>query len=518
MKKLVALRRASQILFLLLFVGILWSTTYPMSGAIPPEIIFKLDPLVMVFLSLCGRVVLPGAVLSLIMIAATLVFGRFFCGWVCPLGTFNDGLSSLRRSKRVPADASNRKIRSVKYGLLAGIAACAIAGFQAAWFFDPLVIFARFVSLNLIPTVTMGLDRLFVTAIQKFELYGGLYDFYRLLKGSILGIRADYFSNAWTILIFFLSVCLPVLLVSRIWCRMLCPLGALYAWASKKSWLERKTGECTGCGACRAECRMGAIRDDGKTVPGECILCMDCVYSCPASITTFGWKKPARVPRPGAAGNQRGMTRSDFLLLLAASASFLGFRSRLGLAQTPPAKAGGTAAVVRPPGALPEKDFLDRCIRCGNCMKVCVTNGLQPVFMESGWEGIWTPQLVPEIGYCEYQCTLCGGVCPTGAIPKLSRAVKQKQVLGIAVIARNLCLPWAEGKSCIVCEEHCPTPDKAIKNEKILLGTSLGRKQYLLRPVVVKELCIGCGICQKVCPLRPSRAIRVDPAGKLQPQ
>jgi polyferredoxin len=501
----IVVRRISQTVFLLLFVYVLWSTTYPLRGPIPPEIIFKIDPLLVFFVSLSERVILPGIFLSGVLVLSALVLGRFFCGWICPLGTFNDWLSSLRKRKAVPGEPQNRKIRKIKFGILAVIGICALGGFQAAWFFDPLVIMARFISLNLIPTVTLGLGNFFITGIRSFGLYGGFYDFYHELRNTVLGVSVYYFSNSVPIFVFFSCLSLPVLFVSRIWCRMLCPLGALYALAAKGAILERKVGNCTGCMVCRSDCRMGAIEEGGRYAKGECILCMDCLYTCPANVTSFGWRKTGGLKtKPGDMSGGHGVTRKDFLFLLfsAAALSFL-TRSSKTFAQP---FGRPLSPVLRPPGALKEEAFLDRCIRCGNCMKVCVTNGLQPVMLEAGWSGLWTPQLVPEIGYCEYQCHLCGNVCPTGAIPKLTSEEKKLRKIGIAVIARNICLPWGEDKNCIVCEEHCPTPEKAIKLEE---DSSSGRK--MLKPVVRKDLCIGCGICQKVCPVRPARAVRVVP-------
>ncbi|MCX5666715.1 MAG: 4Fe-4S dicluster domain-containing protein, partial [Candidatus Omnitrophica bacterium] len=136
-------------------------------------------------------------------------------------------------------------------------------------------------------------------------------------------------------------------------------------------------------------------------------------------------------------------------------------------------------------------------------MKVCITNGLQPVMLQAGPGGIWTPGLVPETGYCEYRCTLCGRACPTGAIPAISQEQKLKVKLGLAAIDRSICLPWAEGKECIVCQEHCPVSEKAIKLDTYAGGSA--------RPYVDEYLCVGCGICQNKCPVRPARAIRVSP-------
>ncbi len=68
--------------------------------------------------------------------------------------------------------------------------------------------------------------------------------------------------------------------------------------------------------------------------------------------------------------------------------------------------------LIRPPGALPEKDFLQRCVRCVECIQICIGNALQPSFLQSGIEGIFSPRLVARTGYCEFNCTLCETKCP----------------------------------------------------------------------------------------------------------
>ena len=137
-------------------------------------------------------------------------------------------------------------------------------------------------------------------------------------------------------------------------------------------------------------------------------------------------------------------------------------------------------------------------------MKVCPTNALQPVILQAGANGVWTPHVIPEIGYCEYSCTLCGSVCPTGAIKKLTAEEKKKTVIGVAEVNKGLCIAWAKNLECLVCEEHCPVSQKAVKViETIVEGIPVKR------PYVDVDLCVGCGICQNKCPVRPERAIRV---------
>ena len=296
---------------------------------------------------------------------------------------------------------------------------------------------------------------------------------------------------------FFLLIVGSALFLKRAWCRGMCPLGALYALVARFALLKRTIVQCIGCKRCKSNCRTGAIMDDVTYAKGDCILCMDCLYDCPQHITRFQWVVPQQK------GDQ-GMTRRSFLVfMLITSLPLLGFSKRQQRKRR-----GYQDDIIRPPAALGEDEFLDSCIRCGNCMKVCITNGLQPVLFQAGFAGIWTPHLVPEIGYCEYQCTLCGNVCPTGALPSLTVAEKQRIRLGAATVNHSLCLPWSRGQSCIVCEEHCPVPGKAIKLEKEIIGTNV-----LLKPYVDPSLCVGCGICQHKCPVRPERAIKVYPRG-----
>jgi len=496
-RKLTTLRRLTQLTFLFLFVYVLWSTTYPLKGLISPEVLFKIDPLLMFLTALSERLVLPGLVFAVAMVLLSLVLGRFFCGWICPLGTLIDAAAMPKKKQVVFSDRNNQRLNRGKFVLFAACFFLAVLGIQAAWLFDPIVIIARVVSLNVIPALTLVVDKFFITIIQRFELYGGTYDLYRSLKGTLLGVNAHFFANSIVTFVFFALILTVSLWITRAWCRFLCPLGALYALASRFALLERKVEACTSCDVCRSRCRTGAILDDGRYRKGECVLCMDCVYDCPQKTTAFVFSFGQKSDSPGM--DRKGITRRDFLFVVSSAFLSLGAAPLFG-------KKGQSRMVIRPPEALKEEMFVNTCVRCGNCMKVCITNGLQPSAWESGPQGLWTPKLVPEVGYCEYNCTLCGNVCPTGAIPKLSRDEKKKAKLGIAVVDKSRCVAWAKGMQCLVCEEHCPVADKAIKMDEIVAAG-----QRVGRPVVQKDLCVGCGICQNKCPVRPVRAIKVRP-------
>jgi ferredoxin len=188
--------------------------------------------------------------------------------------------------------------------------------------------------------------------------------------------------------------------------------------------------------------------------------------------------------------------------------------------------------VIRPPGSVEEREFLERCIRCAECMKVCPNNALHPAFFEAGVEGIWTPILIPRIGYCEHSCVLCGDVCPTGAIQKISEEQKmgvgQKPIsIGTAFYDQGRCLPWSMSVPCIVCEEFCPTSPKAIWVEEVdvpkrePVAAEHGKEPpmttvHVQRPHVDPSLCIGCGACEKVCPVQDKPAVYVTSVGETR--
>src|SRR5690606_21944552 len=189
----------------------------------------------------------------------------------------------------------------------------------------------------------------------------------------------------------------------------------------------------------------------------ECHMCLNCETACPEDVIKFRFL-PAWRSRAGKPDTKKRTT-------LAAAAA--------GAVMIPVGRAADVLdanyhdRVMRPPGSVEEREFLERCIRCAECMKVCPNNALHPAFFEAGIEGLWTPILIPRIGYCEFSCVLCGQVCPTGAIQKIDEKAKmglgQKPIsIGTAMYDKGRCLPWSMATPCIVCEEFCPTSPKAI--------------------------------------------------------
>jgi len=223
---------------------------------------------------------------------------------------------------------------------------------------------------------------------------------------------------------------------------------------------------------------------------------MDCLKSCPTSQIKFA---------PGLSMQKKlPYDPSRRQLLLTGGITLFG----LAALETRSTENSRSNFLLRPPGA--ENDaLLQKCLRCGLCMRSCPTGALQPSTVESGLEGLFTPVLVPRLGYCLYTCNNCGQVCPVQAIPPLPLVEKRTTVIGNAFIDHNRCIPWADGTTCIVCEEMCPLPKKAITLETRKMTRPDGSSFDLKLPVVDRNKCIGCGICEFKCPRAGEAAIRV---------
>ncbi len=410
------------------------------------------------------------------------------------MGSMIDAAGVLR-SRLIKREFFPPRMRYLKYALFAAFILGAAAGSRYVFTADPVTVAARFFSLNLFPLAASLADGLTGRLLSLSGYSGAFIALRNAVFGALGGAARQVFAGSFIILIPWAVIIILTLSAKRFWCRSLCPLGGMLASAGAFSPFSRRVEKCSGCGVCASGCRMGAILKDGSTRKTECVLCMDCVYNCRVTEVRFGFG--AAIP----AYSGVGIDRRDFLRYAALS----GFAAA-AMAVTGRKGVQDARAVIRPPGAPGEEKFTGLCIRCGNCMRACPTNGLQPVFLESGAAGIWTPHLVPEIGPCAYRCARCGGVCPTGAVPRLSLEKKQRTVIGLAVVDRKKCIPWQGIGPCLICLENCPVPGRAIR------GVDTGEEGSGFRgPEIIRESCIGCGACSSACPARPMRAVKVRP-------
>jgi polyferredoxin len=485
------MRRAWQVLFLGLFLFLFLVTTSRSIRGWPVEWFLWLDPLAAVTTALATWT-LPGPMLwAVALVLLTLLLGRFFCGWVCPLGVLQHAVGWLGRPRRVverfPRNAPAPSQR-VKYVILVVMLGMAGAGSVQVGLLDPIATLWRALATSVVPAAS--------------NTAWGLYQ----------GER--HFQWGTVIALLFVVTLAMSLYRPRWFCRVVCPLGALLGWFSRFSLfrLARTADACTGCGTCAADCQ-GAANPDGQVLGSECMLCLNCTTGCKQGALAYTF-----LPAPGTTRDGVDLSRRRAAQALAA-----------GVVAVPLARASDGVGPrphplrIRPPGAVDEEEFLGRCLKCGACMKVCPTGGLQPALVEAGWEGLWTPVLVPRLGHCEHACVLCSHVCPTRAIAPLTveqkvgtPTVHEAVRIGSAAIDRGRCLPWANDTPCIVCEEVCPTSPKAIHYKVVEVKTRDGSVKRLQQPVVDLTLCVGCGTCEARCPVFDLPAIRVTSVGETR--
>ncbi|MBN1883988.1 MAG: 4Fe-4S binding protein [Candidatus Krumholzibacteriota bacterium] len=501
-------RRLSQILFLALFLFLFIQTEYKGSNelGLPVRFFLDFDPLIALSVLLATHAARALFLFSIVTVVVSVLFGRVFCGWVCPLGTLNTfaGWFKMRSMKPGEDDTVFRRWRPVKYYVLFFLLVAAAFGWNAAGFVDPISMTIRSLAVGWNPAVNKIVRSFFefTYAADLPWVSPGLDAVYSAMIGTALAFEQPVFRQSILIGLLFAGVIGLNALAPRFWCRYLCPLGALLGllgWKQALARVDVDGGKCVSCRRCNLSCQGDATPfPAGRWASRECLACWNCADVCPVQAVSIH-------PTTRATGDGNVDLTRRWLLASGLGALVAVPAMSVGAHRTRP-----NPELIRPPGALPEQAFVRTCVKCGECMKVCLTNGLQPTLGQAGLEGLWTPLLVPRLGYCEYNCNLCSQVCPTGAIRAIDLKEKHRIRIGLATIDRDRCIPWALGVNCIVCEEHCPVPGKAIRFEEEERENRRGETFTLKRPVVNPRLCVGCGICENKCPVVDLPAIRVS--------
>jgi len=523
-------RRISQIFFLLLFFALLVFTSMDLFVGgreirlrAPVTLFFEWDPLVAAANILAGHALYRGLLWCLVILLPTLFLGRFFCGWICPMGTLQHLVGKLqseaKRGKRRIESNRYKRWQTIKYVVLIAGLVAALFGSAAIGWIDPFSLLVRSFGLAILPAVNSAANAT-LTPLEHSPMgwvRSASTTLLTVLHHTVLDLRQPHFAQGLALGGLFLAILFLSLRVTRIWCRAICPLGALLGAVSRWSvfGLHKNNERCTQCNHCLLNCQGGD--DPVGGVPwrkSECLMCGNCLGSCPEHALEFRFfRKEKEVASPDL-GRRRAISG------LAAGAAVVPLmRANTGLGK------GRHERLLRPPGSLDEPDFLSRCIRCGECMKGCPNNALHPTLDEAGLEGLWSPMLVPRIGYCEPSCTHCSTVCPTGAIWQISpqekgwveglgKARNQPVRLGTAFYDRGRCLPWAMAIECIVCEEWCPVSPKAIFVQETQVVDAAGNTKTLKQPRVDPSRCVGCGACEYACPLQDRPAIYVTSIGE----
>ncbi|MBR5759352.1 MAG: 4Fe-4S binding protein [Thermoguttaceae bacterium] len=457
-------------------------------------------------------------VVSACVLLLSLFFARAFCGWLCPTGALVDFADFLcapirrfvekRRRNAASQKSDARSSVSGRFRLIVAVAliSATFGGVALVGWFSPIATLTRNVGTAFGPVQTAA--------------YRGWGQVPVPTTGAIVSV------------VVFLAILALGTLGRRTFCRWLCPAGAIFALLARlRVFGYSVDGErCVKCGRCSGVCSFDAIaaHETGVQIGANCASCGACADVCPRRAISFGSVGRAKATNandsgaPTSSDDAKTRERRRALTWLGGLAASAVGGTALGRISA--ASALASEPVVRPPGAVSEREFLRRCVRCGECFRACPNDALKPIDVDGGLARLATPTLNADWSGCEPSCANCGRVCPTGAIRPLTIPEKRRFVLGLATVDQTTCLPHAGVADCRLCVDECARAGyDAI--EFVAVGTQIDENGRpiddvgFLAPVVRAERCVGCGLCQARCAaivVRTDKAL-ARPAIKVVP-
>jgi ferredoxin len=459
------------ILILMIFLGV---NTLAESGLGQLLLSFQLVPSVLKTISTTGYAVLC---LTILLVAAG-GFGRIYCSFLCPLGAFQDALIFLSRKIKSRRFRFKPPHRIIWYTLFILSVLTYISGsLTIINLLDPFSLFGR-ITIHLFKPLTEAANNFLVFITESFGIY-----LFSPIKPHPMS--AVVFSVTT---IFFLTVFIFAAYHGRLYCNTICPVGAFFGLLSRVSLYNFHINpeKCTRCGKCAACCRSGCIDlKRGILDVSRCVSCFDCWDICPERAVSYGpITKRCKKPKPDPLKRKFIVTGA----LAGAGLAFSGIPLRVATGDIlgPLSPFPST-----PPGSLSLDHFSDNCTACQLCVSVCHTHVLRPAFSEYGLKGFLQPVMDFTQGQCDYECHNCTQVCPTHAITRLTLKRKKETQIGIVQFIKEKCIVYTKNRDCAACAEVCPTHAVYTITEK-----------NIRHPKLKPDVCIGCGACQFVCPVR----------------
>jgi polyferredoxin len=428
----------------------------------------------------------------IIVILLTFITGRTYCSVLCPLGIYQDIVSRIggRIRKKYRRFGFTRPFTIIRYGLLGiTLTVTLTGGIYLISLLDPYSIFGR-ISTYFFKPAFLVLNNLLAGIVNK-------YDVYTIYKVEVKTITAlAYIIPS----VFLFLVTVFSFRRGRLYCNTICPVGTFLGLISKISLFRIKIEEsnCSRCGRCALACKSSCIDFMNRSVDlSRCVSCFNCLSNCPDKAISFGLPS-GKVAEKAVDSGKREFVAGTLLMLFGLSQSV-----RAKDAPVPKKLSTVREEKTSPvclPGATSIENFSSRCTACSLCVSACPKDVIQPSVMEYGLKGIMQPRMDYHKGFCNFECTICTEICPTGALMPLELEAKKLTQLGKAVFIKDNCIVHTEKTDCGACSEHCPT--KAVQ--------MIPYEGNLVIPEVTDDICIGCGACEYACPTTPFKAIFVD--------